>query len=532
MNISVALALCTLAGTVLADETLLRVRIDTPGARKIAEQFEHGGFDVIEGSVSDKSLEIVASERSYVALSRMGLSMTTIEKGRPYEQVQAEQQADGGVPTGYPNLAAINAQMNNRASLFPNLCKVVNLTSTYGTPLTANGRSIFGVKISDNVNADEDEPSFLLVGCHHAREIGTPTVALDTLDRLLNGYGVNQNITDLVNKYEIWIVPVWNPDGYEYVFTTNNLWRKNRRNNGSSFGVDLNRNYAFGWSSACAGSTTASSDTYKGPSAGSEPETQLMTAFSNAKRFTKVIDYHSFGREVLYAYACLNHPLQTWIGQEAAAISSASGYSGATRSPSANGEHPDDQLAYRGAYAFLTEIGTAFQPTYTSAQNEAAQLWNGNLHILNRAIPVSGHVTRAGTSLPVQATITVTGLTFSNGETNGSGGPFGRYHAFLPAGNYVLNFSAPGYLPASRVAAVTASTELTLDVALVPTCSANCDGSTAVPYLNVSDFACFLNLFASGDTAANCDGSTATPILNVQDFACFLNKFAAGCSAP
>jgi subtilisin-like proprotein convertase family protein len=63
-------------------------------------------------------------------------------------------------------------------------------------------------------------------------------------------------------------------------------------------------------------------------------------------------------------------------------------------------------------------------------------------------------------------------------------------------------------------------------------CYANCDSSTAVPFLNVLDFSCFLNKFASGHTYANCDNSTTAPVLNVLDFSCFLNKFAAGCSAP
>jgi probable HAF family extracellular repeat protein len=60
-------------------------------------------------------------------------------------------------------------------------------------------------------------------------------------------------------------------------------------------------------------------------------------------------------------------------------------------------------------------------------------------------------------------------------------------------------------------------------------CYANCDGSTAPPSLNISDFACFLDRFAGGDPYANCDGSTTDPVLSVQDFTCFLNAFAAGC---
>ena len=60
-------------------------------------------------------------------------------------------------------------------------------------------------------------------------------------------------------------------------------------------------------------------------------------------------------------------------------------------------------------------------------------------------------------------------------------------------------------------------------------CVANCDGSSVGPALNILDFMCFLNAFASGESRANCDGSTTEPVLNVQDFVCFLSHFAAGC---
>jgi hypothetical protein len=60
-------------------------------------------------------------------------------------------------------------------------------------------------------------------------------------------------------------------------------------------------------------------------------------------------------------------------------------------------------------------------------------------------------------------------------------------------------------------------------------CYANCDGSTSEPTLNVNDFVCFQNKFASGDSYANCDNSTVAPVLNVNDFVCFIGRFAAGC---
>jgi hypothetical protein len=69
-------------------------------------------------------------------------------------------------------------------------------------------------------------------------------------------------------------------------------------------------------------------------------------------------------------------------------------------------------------------------------------------------------------------------------------------------------------------------------------CYANCDGSTVEPVLNVDDFTCFINEFASAQTLpheqqvtayATCDGSTIAPALNVDDFTCFINRFAQGC---
>jgi hypothetical protein len=60
-------------------------------------------------------------------------------------------------------------------------------------------------------------------------------------------------------------------------------------------------------------------------------------------------------------------------------------------------------------------------------------------------------------------------------------------------------------------------------------CYANCDGSASVPVLNINDFVCFQQKFASGDSFANCDGSTTSPVLNVNDFVCFQQRFASGC---
>ena len=308
----------------------------------------------------------------------------------------------------------------------------------------------------------------LVASTHHAREISTPVIALEAAARLTAGYGVDERITNAVDAHEIWIAPIWNPDGYNYVFTTNNLWRKNRRVFSNGVGVDQNRNYPQAWSSSCAGSTSVSSETYKGPSAGSEAETRTMMTWSESERFAKVIDYHSYGREVLYAYRCLSHPFTAWMQQEAAALSQASGYGGHTRVPSAEGEHPQWQFAKLGAYAFLIETHTEFQPSYDSALAEAALVWPGILSVLDRPISVSGHVTDATTGAPLAAKVELVGVAFSNGETNSSGGAFGKYYLFLPPGTYNVRFSRDGYAPVVRTVAVTAASAEVVDVQLSP----------------------------------------------------------------
>jgi hypothetical protein len=154
--------------------------------------------------------------------------------------------------------------------------------------------------------------------------------------------------------------------------------------------------------------------------------------------------------------------------QEASAISQASGYGGATRAPSAEGEHQQWQFARMGAYAFLIETHTQFQPTHASALNEAALVWPGVLAVLERSIPIWGHVTDAMTGEPTAANVELLNVAFPNGEENSSGGAFGVYHLFVPPGTYDVRFSAGGYAPAIRRVTVTATSSTRIDVQLAP----------------------------------------------------------------
>lgn len=171
---------------------------------------------------------------------------------------------------------------------------------------SVEGRDIWAVRISDNptIDEDEDEPSVLFVGCHHAREWISVEVPLYLAQYLTDNYATNPEIQSLVDNQQIWIVPVLNPDGYEYTRSTNRGWRKNRRHNGGGvYGVDLNRNYGYNWGYDDEGSSgsTGASD-YRGTAAFSEPETRALRDLCLAHEFRSMITYHSYGGEVAYPW--------------------------------------------------------------------------------------------------------------------------------------------------------------------------------------------------------------------------------------
>jgi murein tripeptide amidase MpaA len=126
------------------------------------------------------------------------------------------------------------------------------------------GRDIWALKVSDNPDKNEAEPAALLMGAHHAREWPSIEVPMATAKKLLEEYETSAEIKELVDNREIWIVPMVNPDGVVYSMEKSRYWRKNRRNNGGTFGVDLNRNYGYQWGSVGA-SSSGSSDTIMEP---------------------------------------------------------------------------------------------------------------------------------------------------------------------------------------------------------------------------------------------------------------------------
>jgi carboxypeptidase T len=212
-----------------------------------------------------------------------------------------------GTMGGFYTLAEVNAQLDSMYAHYPNI-----ISQKFSIGTTIQGRPIYAVKISDNPNISENEPQVFYNSLIHAREPQGMMTVMYYIYYLLENYGTNPEVTYLVNNREIYFQPVVNPDGYEYNHTTNpnggGMFRKNRKLNGDgSYGIDLNRNFGYQWGYNNSGSSNIPSDeTYRGPSAFSEPETQAIRNFVNTKTFKTALNYHTYANLCLYPWGYTN----------------------------------------------------------------------------------------------------------------------------------------------------------------------------------------------------------------------------------
>jgi hypothetical protein len=210
---------------------------------------------------------------------------------------------------GYYTYDEVGRQLDTMHLLYPGL---ISAKAPIG--YSTEGREIWGVRISDNPNADEGEPEVLYTALHHAREPGGMMTVVYYMWWLLEHYGTDARATYLVDNRALWFVPVVNPDGYAYNQLTNpgggGFWRKNRRNNGDgTFGIDLNRNYGTFtmWNAPNGGSSTSTaSDTYRGPTPFSETETQAIDGFMRSHAVVTALNFHTYGRYLIYPWGYLS----------------------------------------------------------------------------------------------------------------------------------------------------------------------------------------------------------------------------------
>ncbi|MEU4045185.1 M14 family zinc carboxypeptidase [Streptomyces antibioticus] len=249
------------------------------------------------------TVEVYLTDQQARKLEEKGVELTEHSLTAGAEKRVAA--AADGVFRPYSGSGGLKEEILRTGQENPGLTKVVSIGKTI------KGQDILAVKLTKNAKTSKDgsKPSVLYASNQHAREWITPEMTRRLLHHYLDAYRTDRRIKKIVDSTELWFVLSANPDGYDHTFenAANRLWRKNLRDvNGDGVistgdGVDLNRNFAYKWGYDDEGSSpNPTSQTYRGASPGSEPETKALDALEKRIGFTYGINYHSAAELLLY----------------------------------------------------------------------------------------------------------------------------------------------------------------------------------------------------------------------------------------
>ena len=299
----------------------------------------------------------------------------------------------------YRRLADYNAEMQDLAKKNPGLVKLFEMKRP-----SLEGRTIYGIEIATNVKnvAGDGRPIFYMDAVHHAREWPAAEYTMLFAYHLVENYGKDEEITSLLRKARVILIPVINVDGFDYSRESpaqsstlgagngfEGYWRKNRRSltgvtvpeaqkNPDAYGVDPNRNYAYLWGDSNGGSSGSQLDaTYRGEAPFSEPETQNVRDLILGRNVVGDITNHTYQATVLRAGGgdAPEDDILEAIGQKMADVL---GYKNMpTVGYPTTGTTDDWAYASMAALGFTIEHGSqGFHPTYA---NEVGKFWKEHM---------------------------------------------------------------------------------------------------------------------------------------------------------
>ena len=263
---------------------------------------------------------------------------------------------------GFRTLAEIYQEMDRLAAAHPAL-----VSPRFSIGQSIQGRDIYAQRISITpAQHDPAKPVAWYDAIHHAREPMSGESLLQFANYLATNYGVDDDVTRIVETRNVLFVPCVNPDGYEYNRQTNpnggGLWRKNRR---GGYGVDLNRNYDYEWGSQWNGSSgNQGSETYRGSAPFSEPETQAIRDLLAVQTPAMSVSAHTYSDLWIYpwgystVYTSENQQFRNWSEEQTAENGWVYGTAWEVLY-TANGVSDDYHYGEHGTYAFTPEIGNS-----------------------------------------------------------------------------------------------------------------------------------------------------------------------------
>lgn len=414
----------------------LYVKIQMQDYFKEMQRVNNLHLDVAGVDIKNNFAEVIVNEAQFHLLRDMGFNAT----------VTMSKFIMAGPDARYKTSAEILQILEETHQKYPNLTQVVEVGKTL------RGKPIFAMKISENVEIkDPRKPAVFFNAMHHAREVMGPEVALDILEYLLSHYGSDPEVTKWVANNQIWVLPMFNIDGNDLVWNGSPMWRKNAR---EDYGVDINRNYPYAWGSCNGSSGTKSAQDYRGESAGSEPETQVMMNLVKTIRPVFSISYHSFSELVLYPQGCngKRSHMADVIEPLGKAMGDAIDYTAGTPWEtlySVDGGDIDWMNAEYSVIPFVVEVNSSaqgFQPNY-SVRQETVERNRPAWQMLLRRLEgpgISGLVSHQGNTVS-EFNINVqkqNGFLMSDYMTY-KGQSSGAYHLVLNEGTYRMIFSSP-----------------------------------------------------------------------------------------
>ncbi|KAL1898954.1 putative metallocarboxypeptidase ecm14 [Ceratocystis pirilliformis] len=175
------------------------------------------------------------------------------------------------------------------------------------------GREITGIRIGVNADLSDEAPrkTILVIGGLHARE----WVSTSSVNYLAWAFATRYNkdhvVTKIVESFDIIFVPVLNPDGFEYTWSSDRLWRKSRQPTGSQdcHGLDLDHTFSFGWEGSSVMHKNPCSEGFAGVKPFEAIETLELSNWArnvtqdNSTHFVGLIDLHSYSQQVLFPYS-------------------------------------------------------------------------------------------------------------------------------------------------------------------------------------------------------------------------------------
>lgn len=271
----------------------------------------------------------------------------------------------------YPSPEEIEKELKAITNQYPEISKMFSIGKS------VKNRNLWVIKLSRDVGTNDDRPEFKYIANMHGDEIVGREIMVKFIKDLLTNYGKDPQITNLLDRVQIYIMPSMNPDGAA------NSTRGNAKY------VDLNRDFPDF-------STTDNKDTIEGR----QPETQAVMNWQKERNFTLSANFHGGAEVVNYPWDTIGDkfPEEAYVKELSLEYSGLAPYIAASTAfkngitngyawYEVNGGMQDWSIKYRNDLQITIELSNTKWPEYSKVDYYYQQNKAALMRFIERAIP-------------------------------------------------------------------------------------------------------------------------------------------------